>query len=145
VGVFYLVDFIIITFSTPPVNVKNTLFNIFDLDQPAYMGFIIYALLHAFGIWGAIFFEKLHLIKTLFVFFICMILATLVNKFFLHFIGGANINQDMPLAQVNFFESKRTWTVLPDNSIANFSGYILGLFVMILWITSFFRLKEKQI
>src|SRR6202012_5282589 len=44
---------------------------------------LIYAFLHAIAFWGAVYFNKLHFIKTGFVFFVCLGLLILLNQIML--------------------------------------------------------------
>jgi hypothetical protein len=149
VGVFYFIDGLIISLATPPDDYKNQLYNLFDSSNrnvvPGYIAFLYYGILHAFAFWGAVFFEKLHFIKTAFIFFLCLIFFTLLNKPLLRVIGGEHIIQNMPFSQAIFTEGVHQWGVLPDNAIVNSGIYILYLIIAFLWASTFFKLKEKQV
>lgn len=145
VGIFYVVDFAVISISTPPAGNPNTLVNIFDIDQMAAQGFLIYALLHAFAIWGAIFFEKMHFIKTFFVFFIYLILLIIINNPLIHLLTGNNNLRGLPFQWLFIASIGHYQRILPTGSMKNVSLFVLGLTIVILWASAFFRLKEKEI
>lgn len=145
VGVFYLVDSVIINIAVPPAGSPNTLINIFDTEQLAFEGFIVFALLHAFTLWGSIFFEKMHFIKTAFVIFIYFIALIIINNQLLHLITGKSYLSGMAFQQLNFKEDNHYWRLLPTNSMNSASLIVLALTIIILWLSAFYRLKEKEI
>lgn len=146
IGLFYLINSIIISISIPPGTEKNTLINIFDPAQKVYFAFIIYALFHAFTIWGAIFFEKLHFIKTAFVFFLCLTIILMVNGPLLHTLISKDVMGNLPfLGGLNIKENEHYWHFEPGQNIQNWGKVSLTLVVAFLWVSSYFRLKEKEI
>jgi hypothetical protein len=144
VGVFYMVDLAVIELSTPPPNFKNTLLDITNFDQKAYWGFVVFALLHGFAFWGAIFFEKMHFIKTAFVFFLYIIALGLINEPLLHVIIGKFVHGPA-FGPLNFMENNQNWRVWSTPAMDNISMSVLFGIVILFWITTFFKLKEKEI
>jgi len=145
IGVFYLVDWIIIGISHPPANEPNKMINIFDLEQRAYIAFIVYAIFHGFTLWGAIFFEKLHFIKTAFIFFICVLVFAVINTPMLQFIIRKNELRSAIFQQFSFTDSKRDWDVWATDNMNHTTLLIFAIVVIVLWLSAFFRLKEKEI
>jgi len=143
-GVFYTVDWVVISVSEPPAGYSNQLINVFDMDQQATVGFLLYALLHAFNIWGAIFFEKMHFIKTAFVFFIYYIAILLINNPFIRLITGVKGLESVAFGRL-FIPGKEYYRVIPTDSMDNTNLVVLAIIVIIFWISAFYRLKEKEI
>jgi hypothetical protein len=145
VGVFYLVDWIIIGISHPPVNDPNKMINVFDMEQRAPIAFIIYAVFHGFTLWGAICFEKLHFIKTAFIFFLYVLVFTVINTPILQFIIGRNELRSALFQQFSFEDTKRHWDVWATDNMDHTTLIVFAIAVIILWLSAFFRLKEKEI
>lgn len=144
-GVFYVVDWIIIGISRPPANDPNKMINIFDLEQKAYMGFIAYTVFHGFTLWGAIFFEKLHFIKTAFIFFIYILVFIVINTPLLQFIIGKNVERSMAFGGFSITDSKRVWDIWAPDNMNHTTLIVFAITVITLWLSAFFRLKEKEI
>ena len=145
IGVFYLVDWIIIGISHPPANDPNIMINVFDIEQRASAGFIIYAIFNGFTLWGAIFFEKLHFIKTAFIFFLYVLVFTVINTPMLQFIIGKNDLRSFVFQQFSFTDNKRGWDIWATDSMNHTTLIVFAIAVIILWLSAFFRLKEKEI
>jgi len=145
IGVFYLVDWIIIGISHPPINDPNKMINILDLEQRAYMAFIVYAIFHGFTLLGAIFFEKLHFIKTAFIFFIYILVFTVINTPMLQFIIGKSELRSAVFQQFSFTDNKRGWDIWATDNMNHTTLIVFAIAVIILWLSAFFRLKEKEI
>ncbi|HTH81321.1 MAG TPA: hypothetical protein VL490_00210 [Mucilaginibacter sp.] len=144
-GVFYIVDWTVIELSTPPPNIKNTLLDITNFDQPAWIGFVVFALLHGFAIWGSVFFEKMHFIKTAFVFFLYMIALLLINEPLIHVVIGKKYIHGAAFGPLYFMENNQHWRIQSTAAMDIFSISVLFGIVVLFWITAFFRLKEKEI
>jgi hypothetical protein len=145
VGLFYLVDWTVLSVITPHPPFKNTLVNILDTNQKAYLGFIAFAVFHGLAIWGAIFFEKLHFIKTAFVFFIYIIFFGIIGEPLLHLITGKDYFHGAPFGPLYFPENKQVLHIRPDDNMNYTTLVVLGIAIVIFWISAFFRLKEKEI
>jgi hypothetical protein len=146
VALYYLIIMAIINVSVPPVTEKNTLINIFDPALGVYYAFIVYALFHAFAIWGAVFFEKLHTIKIAFAFFICVVIILLINQPLLHNLINKDAMGNMPfLGGLTIKEHEHYWHLDPDQNIIDCGKAALVLIVALLWGSSYYRLKEKEV
>jgi hypothetical protein len=114
-------------------------------NQFLQMG-LIYAFLHAIAFWGAICFNKLHFIKTAFVFFIFLGLLILFNKIVLTSMIGRNVDAAPPFGNLRFQDGGRqvdiTLANARDNPMLTF--LVLGL-TLVIWIAAYYRLKEKQV
>jgi hypothetical protein len=120
---------------------------VINLLQKQYLQMaLVYAFLHAIAFWGAICFNKLHFIKTGFIFFILLGLLILFNKVVLTTMIGRNVDASPPFGSLRFSDAGRQVDIaLPDardNPILIF--LILGL-TLIIWIAAYYRLKEKQV
>ena len=145
IGVFYLVDWIIIGISHPPVNDPNKMINILDLEHLAYMAFIVYAIFHGFTLLGAIFFEKLHFIKTAFIFLLYVLVFTLINTPLLQFIIGKNILRSIAFQGFSITDKQGWGNIWPTQNMNYTTLIVFAIAVIILWLGAFFRLKEKEI
>jgi hypothetical protein len=119
-------------------------FNVFH--QPALPWLLmVYAALHAGTMCGAIFFKKLHFIKTTFIFFIGLMLLSLINKSVIEAAIGRDIVSAVPFAFINFSDGRNNYAITPA---ANMDMFFYGLTItlaLILWVAAYFRLTEKQV
>lgn len=110
------------------------------------MVMVLYTLLHAIGIFGAVFFNKLHFIKTGFAFFIGYALVMICNTLLLKALTGINVVKlAMPYGYLNFqqgtkFYSLATKTPGPVGIMA-----VVYIVALLIWVAAYFRLKEKQV
>jgi hypothetical protein len=148
VGIYYFVDGSVISLGQPPVEHKYELINIFSMEQMAFIAFIIYGLLHAFTFWGAVFFEKLHFIKTSAIFFFCLIALIIINKPLISLLVKNGASADLPFTEVYFIDNTQLhhiWRFSPDNMILNYDIAALALIVILMWTSTFYKLKEKEV
>jgi hypothetical protein len=122
-------------------------FVLFSLHQDGfYIVIIIYSLLHALALFGAIFFNKLHFIKTGFGFFIGYAVIMIANTSFLRFVTGLSVDKfAMPFGFLNFNVGGKYYAVavmgLPSLSVI----LVLCVSTILVWVAAYFRLKEKQV
>lgn len=148
VGIFYLITTVIVQMGQPGTpQHPNAVINLFtnDFKPHPYYTFIIYTFLHALTILGAIYFEKLHFIKTGFAFFIAAFAFGLINKPIMNSMINEKINGTTFFSPISFTDGKQYWTIhavsMPDYS----GAIVLGLVVLILWISAYYKLKEKEV
>jgi len=113
--------------------------------EPVPIMFIAYAMLHGLSIWGAVFFEKLHFIKTAFCFFIAIVALSLVNTSFIEALIGREIRTASPFSSISFYENNRYIGVASVRQTDPLLGYVLIGVAIIFWAAAYYRLKEKQV
>lgn len=107
---------------------------------------VVYSILHAISIFGAILFKKLHFIKTGFAFFVGYALIMIANTLFLKAITGLNVIKiAMPYGYLNFDIGTKYYSIAAVGPIS--LGVITTLLViaLLIWVAAYFRLKEKQV
>jgi hypothetical protein len=113
--------------------------------QPMPLLFLSYAMLHGFSLWGAVFFNKLHFIKTAFIFFITIVLLSIINTSFVEALIGREIRTATPFATISFYEKHRyVWV----DVVRQTDPLVIGVFIVvaiIFWAAAYYRLKEKQV
>jgi|HubBroStandDraft_5_1064220.scaffolds.fasta_scaffold74798_2 hypothetical protein len=123
-------------------------FQLLNLRQPG-MGvlFLIYSVLQAVSLFGAIFFRKLNFIKTGFAFFIALGVAIFLNTLLLQTMTGlGTVKPALPFGFLNFYVHDRYYSIsLNDPGSEMMILYILMLVTLLMWIAAYFRLKEKQV
>jgi len=113
--------------------------------EPASITFIAFAMLHSFSIWGAVFFEKLHFIKTAFCFFIAVVALSLANTSFIEALIGREVRTATPFSSISFFENNRYVGVDSARQTDPLLGWVLIAVAIIFWVAAYYRLKEKQV
>jgi hypothetical protein len=140
-GIFYLVLSILISLKHWPGH-HSEIFTLFQ-DRLSTL-FIVFSLLHAITIYGAIKFEKLHFIKVGFSFLIFYALLILVNTLFLRMIVGRPIYPATPFAFLNFPEGTNFYSVGLNAQQSTWVFIALAVVSLLFWIAAYFKLKEKQ-
>ncbi|RYE32514.1 MAG: hypothetical protein EOP42_09320 [Sphingobacteriaceae bacterium] len=144
-GVFYAVAATVIGLGHNSSGKENVLLNVFSDDQKAYYGFIIYIVLHAVVFLGAIYFEKLHFIKTAFAFFTGAFLLSLINRPILSAMFNQRIIGTSIFSPVNISNGKEAFQIHAPDVKTQTEAIITGVVVLVLWISAYYKLKEKEV
>ncbi len=122
-------------------------FEVFNVFHQRGLGsvLLVFAMMHAIAMCGAIFFNKLHFIKTAFIFFIGVMLLMLANTPIIEMLIGRDIVAAVPFAQVNFYEGHDFFSIVPSGNMDAFFTCLTTGLAVILWAAAYFRLKEKQV
>ena len=140
---FYLVALFLLNIKHVPGQAEGVI-NL--LQKPHLQMVLIYAFLHSIAFWGAVYFNKLHFIKTAFVLFVFMGLLILFNKIVLTAMTGRNVDMAPPFGTLRFPESGRQVDIsLPDARENPILFFLIVALTLILWVAAYYRLKEKQV
>ncbi len=141
---FYLVDWIVVGLDDWHGQPKQ-LFSLFGPQQKVYTAFLYYAALHAGALWGAIFFEKNHFIKTAFAGFLLLLVAVVVNYQAVKSFIGPGLQMASPFIGVTINDATGFYRVsLPDAQARWLLVLPLAL-AALLWRAAYVRLTEKQL
>jgi hypothetical protein len=121
----------------------DEVFNIFS--QPAIFLFIPFTFVHSFTLYGAIYFNKLHFIKTGFVFFISVAVLVLLNTFFMEGLLGRSVHPAIPFSNVNFVQNHTDYDIGMIGRYDKAVYYLIIIVSVLLWTAAYFRIKEKQV
>ena len=110
-----------------------------------YIMFILFSFLQSITLFGAVFFEKLHFIKTAFCFFIGYAVIILFNTLYLKLYVSQIIKPAIPFGTLNFFENSMDYAVGTSDLETIWVFALLMIITALLWIATYFRIKEKQI
>ena len=145
VAAFYLIDIIILNLVDANGQPKQVL-NIFDAENEVYLIFLAYVLLHAFSIWGAIYFQKMHFVKIAFTFFLAVAALVFLNYSFVKAMLGQTVRSVFPFGSVTLQEAEYQYfnlSVFEAHNTTIIMGFMLV--ALMLWLASYMRLKEKQV
>lgn len=142
---FYLIVILIQQFGSSGER-DIQLMNLFSNDHKVYIVFLLYAILHAVTFWGSIYFEKLHFIKTAFVFFIGIFSLSLLNTEFMRVLIDKKVSSGVPFNAVHIIDKNQMfWKVMMPWKYDMYVIIMMLVVVMILWTCTFYRLKEKEV
>ncbi|WP_183574937.1 hypothetical protein HDF18_26410 [Mucilaginibacter sp. X5P1] len=139
---FYLVDWLAINARHYPGQ-QIVMINVFN--RYIILCFLMFAFLHAVALWGAIFYNKLHFVKTAFAFFIGIALLTLINKFLLSYLLHKDVLMAPPFGALRIMEHNRELSLFIAENDGGFVIWLLGALALIFWAAAYYRLKEKQV
>ena len=143
-AVFYLAASIVLNLGINEIGNENTVFNIFDHKNKVYQVFYVYLLAHSFMFYGAVYFRKKHLISTIFSLFLIGVLLSFFNKLLLSLMIKSEILMSPPFTNLRFVENFNRYYLEVEKS-SGFVITLLALITAILWISAFYRLKEKEV
>lgn len=110
-----------------------------------YIMLILFTFLQAISLFGAVFFEKMHFIKTGFCFFVGYAVIILFNTIYLKIAVGPNIKPAIPFGTLNFIESGKDYALGTSDTDTIWIFGLLMLLAILFWFATYFRIKEKQI
>ena len=110
-----------------------------------FLTFMVFSLLHSIAIFGAIFFEKLHFIKTAFCFFVALGLLILLNTLFATAMTGKNVAPLIPFSFIGFWEENHFYNVSLRSDKASWVIWIIITVTIFFWTAAYFRFKEKRV
>jgi hypothetical protein len=120
---------------------------IFDLFYRGggFQVFLLYAFLHAIAFYGAVCFEKLHFIKTAFVFFIGIALLIIINHLIQRAMLGKEVLMNVPFGGARFMENKKEQAI--NITVVHQRDMLILITVLActFWAAAYYRLKEKQV
>ena len=111
---------------------------------PVCQMYILYALMHAVAFYGAIFFDKLHFIKTAFLFFISVGLLIAINKILLSVFIPKTVETTVPFGDLRIQSDQQTFEINVSQQ-DYWMIAIVSVLAVIFWIAAYYRLKEKQV
>jgi hypothetical protein len=139
---FYLVDWLAINAKHYPGQ-QTVMLNVFS--SYIILCFLMFAFMHAVTLWGAIFYNKLHFVKTAFAFFIGIALLMIINKGMLGYLVGRNALTTPPFGALKIMEHNREINVFIAGDDGGFVIWVLFALAFIFWAAAYYRLKEKQV
>ncbi|GAA3933145.1 hypothetical protein [Hymenobacter algoricola] len=145
VGCFYLVAVVIVNaddwHGQPP-----QLLNLFD---PEYnMGALVlgYAFIHAIFIWGALFFQKLHLVRTAFAVFVGAGLLLFANFQVVKLLLGHVVSEMvLPFSGADLALGKEHYRLYVSPAQEKLVKLVPVAMTLLLWVAAYFRVQEKEI
>lgn len=142
-GIFYLIA-LFLTHLKPVPGEQTEVVNIFNsrITPEMYLTFVF---IQSLAFYGAILYEKLHFIKTAFVFFIGIGVLICVNKLFLSALIGVDALPSAPFGNLRFFDHNRESFIALSSHRNTLMLYLLGITSALFLIAAYYRLKEKQI
>lgn len=143
-GAFYAVDGLVLSLSHP-IYAPNKMLNLLDKETRGNTAIIVFLVLHIFSFWGAIYFNKLHFIKTGFTFFLTALTVSLVNYLFLLLISNGELSSRAIFFNPVVWVGTKSFTLNLSDNIYRLNWIVLALSIILLWFSAFYKLKEKQV
>ncbi|WP_316841739.1 hypothetical protein [Pedobacter gandavensis] len=142
---YYTVDFLVLSTIGADKEEGIKLMNLLSPETNYSMLVVGFAFLHSLLFFGAIFFEKLHFIKTVLVVFLGILFISLLNQQLATAIIGLTLEKVTPFATVALKEGGKIYYIEAQSSIKPIMNGMTCVFATILWIGAYFKLKEKQV
>jgi hypothetical protein len=107
--------------------------------------FLLYGLLQSIAFYGAICFEKLHFVKSAFVFFIAVALLIIINHLTQQVMLGREVMVDVPFGGAHFMENRKEEGINLTVAHQGQMLILISVLACIFWAAAYYRLKEKQV
>lgn len=125
---------------------STDIMDLFSTRLRVYLVVVFYCFLHAIAIYGAIYFKKMHFIKTAFAFFIMVMVIWLLNNMILkNILPVHQFSSNLPFMGVSFVSGNSYYMLGSTNDFRSWSCIMFVALSFIIWAATYFRLKEKQI
>lgn len=142
---FYAVDLLVLSLQNSGKDEKMALLNLQGTETNYGMALVFFSILHGLTFLGAVFFEKLHFIKTACMVAVLCLVIIFINKYLAIAILGLELEKVVPFANAAFKEADNYYTLESQSSIKPVMVGMAYTIVLILWIGAYFKLKEKQV
>lgn len=144
ISVFYVVN-LAVAYSNNGQGPPPQVLNVFSPHEKIYGIFWVFTMVHGVALWGAIFFEQMHYIKTAFAFFLLLGVIATINFLALKGLLGSGVRFVAPFASAVLADGKQVYNInLPDWHMAWLDLLPVGI-AGLLWVAAYFRVTEKQI
>ncbi len=140
--IFYLALFISLNIQHLHTH-RIVILNIFE--KQILQMYLVFSFLHAIAFFGAVYFEKLHFIKTAFTFFISIAVLILINKGLLTALLGRTVDASPPFGYLRFADTGQAVDIKISSQDNPYLLYLIIILTFILWVGAYFHLKEKQV
>lgn len=142
---FYLADFTIMTIAGKIADVHNQLMRFSDPELHIENFYKIFALFHSIAFLGAIFFEKLHFIKSGFLFMLGVFGVMLINLVQIDLLFDNKVTAFLPFVVSMVRENENRFELEPTATMISYLSMMVYVLVLIFWTATYFKLKEKQV
>lgn len=106
---------------------------------------LMYALAHGVALWGAIYFNRLHVIKTAFAAFGVMTVLVVLNMQILKRLLNQEIGATLPFGDVLIPSGEQFFQLALPDSQKQLFGLVPLVLAILLWAGAYVRLTEKQL
>ena len=138
---FYLVDLVVMSLGKRPTG-GSTVMD-FGADFHYHTLLLAFAWVHSMAFFGAIFFRKLHFIKTAFSVFVLILLVVILNKLSIDWMMGASVETGEPFGSLTIYEGKKSY-FLERSEMIWVVPYLTASIALLLWVGAYFKLKETE-
>jgi hypothetical protein len=139
---FCMIDLLI--FSLSKKDIADFDFLDFGTNFHALTFFLAFGLLHSMAFLGAVYFKRLHFIKTAFTVFVFVLLIILINKFMLNMLITSNIEVGEPFGSLAIYEGSESY-YMKGSPMVWLVPYMTGGIAVLLWLGAYFKLRETEI
>ncbi len=141
---FYLVDWALVGLDDWHGRPKE-LFSLFGAPQKVYEAFFYYAALHAGALWGAIYFERNHFIKTAFGALLLAAVLVAANYQVVKAFVGESLQMASPFSGITLADATGFHRVSLPDAQARWLLVLPLVLAALLWRATYLRLTEKQL
>ncbi|MBD2724215.1 hypothetical protein [Hymenobacter armeniacus] len=141
---FFLVDALVLHFAAGPGKIAKLL-PLFSQESKLYYILVGYAVLSSGFLWGSIFFQKQHFVRTAFAGLLGAVALVLANTMLAKILLKPSLDMVMPFSNVTFQEGQKWYSVSVAPAYNGWVQWVMLGLMLLAWAGAFARLKEKEI
>ena len=145
---FFAIDCLVVNMShSTVIQEPNRLIKLTDEGTSGVLAITMFILFQIICFWGAIYFNKLHFIKSALVFFIAFLASTVLNKALIWLVSGGHFSSSGFFFQSDIIIAIKStsYGLTLSKDIYAINWLIFALTMVLLWVSAFYKLKEKQV
>ena len=139
---FYIIDFIVLSIGKSEATKPAALY--FDPNFRYRILFLAFAWIHSMAFFGALFFKKMHFIKTAFTVFVLILAIVILNKISINLMIGPSVETGEPFGSLIIYEGEKSY-FLKRSEVVWLVPYLMGFTSLLLWVGAYFKLKETEV
>jgi len=139
---FYIIDFLVLSMNKNEGAKSSPMY--FGSDFLFRTLLLSFAWIHSMAFFGAVFFKKLHFIKTAFAAFILIFVIVLFNRFSIDLMIGPSAEAGEPFGSLMINEGEKSY-YLKASEMVMLVPYLTWSTSLLLWVGAYFKLKETEV
>ena len=141
-SLFYIVDIAVLRSFSGSHYTPRTI-NVFSKEYRIV--FLFYALFQSISLCGAIYFRKLHFIKTAFLFFLLVFGLLTLNTWMMGSLIPEKVRTTMFFDGVGFVQKGYHYYQIKPAHPETYFNLCMALLTVAFWLSAYFKIKEKQV
>jgi len=139
---FYIIDFLVLSMGKDAAVKHEVIYFVPGFKYSVV--FLSFCWVHSVAFFGAVFFKKMHFIKTAFTVFVLILVIMLFNKVSINFLMGPSVEMAEPFGSLMIDEGDKSYYMKGVDMLVPLP-YMTGGIAILLCLGAYFKLKETEV